>query len=574
MIKKCLKYCFDITIKNLFIVSGLMFTIAILLISGIYWGWVDDVFYANNYQCLTNSLPLYDPDYFIGLSSIIIYLYKHFSSISWLGYFLFSLLSVVYILNLITINSLIRKHNLSNKITLLFSFLLSGIFHYYFFRLNFTSISCLAVATGLVYTELSSKNRDKFIGFSLSIIGLLIRWQTAFIIYLLYLIYIVIIFFESRKRFSKVKPSLIYIPITFILFFAIKLNIKNSDVINLYKTTPFEFLIQDAYFISESKNISYNESLIRDAIKYWNTQDGEIINRDWYLNMLKNSTTSWSQIVEIFEKKLVYSLKSSVKYENQQKSMNWNFKLLFYLIPLITALYISIKSKPINYKYYPIFLLLSFLLISAIAIIVKIEDRILFPYLFFIYFLSIIYFNGNEEQAYKLSFNNNLFKMYFLAFSIFLFVNTYNQSKILKEDLDNKSKFIEEVNSFEGKIFLLDGFSPYLFQTSPFKNVTLNKKNSYLLTLHYGRNNFSSIQNSFPGCHNLSYIETFKCIESHKDNVIFIYADHNIDFMKKWNSNFYNLNSNFKKINTHSILANLKNKFIFGDVGMNYYILE
>lgn len=574
MIEKYLKFCIDLIVKNLFIVSSLFFTTLALSISGIYWGWIDDVFYANNFQCLTNSVPLYDPDYFIGLSYVIIFLYNNFPSISWLGYFLFCLLALVYFLTLIVLNYTIKKHSQNNKLNLLISFFIAGIFHYYFFRLNFTAISCLAVATGLVYTQISLKKHHKLIGFSLSFIGLLIRWQTGIILYLLYFIYLSIIYIESKDRFAKIKPSLYFLPITFILFFSVKLNVKNSDVMNLYKTTPFEFLIQDAYYKPESKNISYSESLIRDAVIFWNTQDREIINRDWYSYMLKSSLSSFGQIKETLINKVKFALSSSIKYSKEQNSMNWHYKLFLYLIPLILVFYLSINNKSNGYKYHYIFILIGFLLISAIAVLIKIEDRLLFPYLFFIYLLSIIYYENNQDNIYKKLLKSKAFNIFLLGFSTYLFLNTYNQSKILKQDLVTKSKFIEEINEFNGKIFLLDGFSPYLFQTSPFKNVSLNKNNSYLLTLHYGRNNFYSIQNSFPNCYNLSYIETFKCIESKKENVIFIYADFNIDFLKKWNSNFYNLNSDFKKIKPHSLLSNFNNKLLFNDVDIDYYIIE
>jgi len=159
------------------------FLAIILSIIRINWAWVDDVFYTNNFQSLTTELPIYDPDYFVGLSKIFILLYKTFPNIGWLGFFLLAVMLVVFQVNNTLLIKKLNLQRLSAYKQALYAFIFAVIFSTFFFRLNFTVTGIFCVSSGLLLIENSEKRKTAIIGLLLLFVGVLIRWHVAIIFY-------------------------------------------------------------------------------------------------------------------------------------------------------------------------------------------------------------------------------------------------------------------------------------------------------------------------------------------------------------------------------------------------------
>lgn len=555
------------------LITPLILTFFILFYLKINWGWIDDVFYNNNFHGLTTDLPVYDQDYFIGISKALIFLYNTFPNTGWLGIFLLVLMVIAFLMANILIVDSLKIETSSIFYQSMYSVIMAIVFSTFIFRLNFTVTCIFSVSIGLLTLEKYFNN--KFYcstAFLLILLGFLIRWQIGLLFIIQYLIYFFLKRYKINGFESVLKSNVKILSCIFILTVVIYYFSFNKDVINFYKTTTYEWIIQDAYLLSldefELNNFSEKDKLKLTAVKAWNTQDGDIINTSFYKELFNSYKVNIKSIINLFILKFKLAVNSSSKYKGDASPFNWHHKL-------IIALFILMLSSSIffNSKRQGVLLLSSLTFLFIIMVLVKSEDRFIFPFLS-VLFLQLIIMT-NEKKIMPIIWHK-LFMLLIFFSSLLLLLNNYNQSKIILKDLKNKKTFIDEMNQeFNQKILLFDAFTPYMLQVSPFKTVSLNSTNSYSLALHYGRNNFASINSFFSKKQNshMSYIDVFNEIDKVKNQVVFVYTDFSIMFLKEWNTEFYKRDDNFKPILKNPKLSNINNMYLWNKMKMNYYKL-
>jgi hypothetical protein len=545
----------------------------ILVVIKINWSWVDDVFYANNFQSLTTDLPIYDPDYFVGLSKVFILLFNFFPNIGWLGFFLMSLMLAVFLLSNFLLVKGFNVIHLPKYKQVLYCLVIASIFSTFFFRLNFTVTCILSVSIGLLFFEYNQGKKIAVIGVVLFMLGLLIRWHVALIFIVIHLFYLLIKYYKRGNFKSQVKRNLIVQLLAIVIFASIYAFTFNEDVIELHETTPFEWMAQDMYALSfiDSETLTEEDKFKLNALRSWNTQDGEVLDKRFYKVLYDKGKLTYSSILGFLKNKLELAVYFSSRYVGDSSPLNWSKKFLGLLTLLVFLSFIHFRGKR-----HVVFLVGSLSILFLILILIKSEERVAIPFLIIVSMYLIMVEPNINRNNYNKTANKALLIGVF-SFATFLLINNYNQSRILLKDLKTKSIFIDELNnSINNKIVLFDAFTPYMLQTSPFKTVKLNPSNNYSLALHYGRNNFASVNNRFSKekTSRTTYINTFEEIEKRKEDVIFIYTKYNIEFLTEWNKYFYNRIDSFDLLFENSVLSNGQNSYLWNEMEMDYYQLR
>lgn len=570
-----MKISYDIFLKKNLILAifSILFVLVFTTKTNIYWGWVDDTFYQNNFNSLYTPFPIYDPDYFVGLSQIFIFLYKEYPDVGWLGYFLTMLLSISYLIVLmIIINSqTIRKNKL-----LLYALIiiLSCIIQFSLFRLNFTGVSIIGLFAGYFLIAFNNNSQLKFLGFLIFTISLLIRPNVLTVITLQLLIISICNYFIEGKEKKQLR-DITYFVISLLVLITLRITLHNADSNNFDVNGRLEWILQDGYLLNVSSEILNNERirLIYEAIISWNTQDAEILHQNTYLELFKLLYEK-NNLLHILIRKLNLSIYFINRYHGDFESFNFLCK---YLLLIITFLAISLitliktyHSKPFYYFSSVIFSTIG--LITIIIFFAKIEERFI---LIYIWSITLVLFLSCNKHKVKIGFRGLIFFLISLAIGFQYITQSIAQSKILEKNLVKSKNTLKYINNnFKGKTVLLDTYTPYLFNESPFKTIKIDSTVNLSMSLNYTRNYFFSIQNYWKNHCNIdnSYIQSFRCISELKENVVFFYLDYNIHFIKRWNAHFYKEFNDFKLYDQQFIPVD--NLYLWDRHQYNFYQLS
>lgn len=524
----------------LFLSTTIVFIFTGLSITGIYWGWVDDVIYANNFSSLYSPLPIFDPDYFVGLTNIILYFSKVQPKVGWLGVFLSLQLFCCFILWNILILKLLRKHFCTRLFWVAMGALTVSAFIFFFFRLNFTTIAVLSLSLGFFNLFIARNPITLAFSFYVLLTGLLIRWNIGVPLLVLYLTTVFFCSFTLSHFKKKTSRIAIYSSIAFIILIALRTTTQHPDAINFNVDSRLEWLVQDGYMIgfnSVNETWTDEELLKLEAIASWNTQDSEQITPQTYVDLFSKSYTGLESLFRILQVKCHILLYSLSRYEGFQSSLNWGWKVLSLLLLIITTSLFTFIYHRQNRVAILGSGLLVYMFIFSIVVFAKLEDRFIIPLLLVLLLACLLMSNSiSISLNYQKYLGTAL-----IIFSIVSFYNTIQQSSVLQQDLNHKRALITTVeNNFKGRTLLLDTYTTYYFQTSPFKTISLEDI-KLVLGLHYGRNNFKSLRDYFfKEGEKVSYANIFPKLADNPE-YIFFYRDINASFMNKWNDTFYDL---------------------------------
>ncbi|MFN8287502.1 MAG: hypothetical protein U0V74_12140 [Chitinophagales bacterium] len=516
-----------------------------------------------------------NPDYFIGLSFILIGLYKTVPGVSWYGFFLFLLLAMSYCnLVYVTYNFLVflKPKRLWQLVPGVLVF--CGFMQEFIMRNTFTTAACLLTgsATLLMVFRLGPAFA-LYIGLCI-LLGLLTRLEIAVITLLLASsLTLVALWFQNKKAIIQRLLPVVILPL--FMSNVLKWALPTSETIDFGKFSFYESLIQDAYILPISSDIKDPATQLKlEAITTWNHFDADILTEDWLHNLYAQPHNF--EVKQFLYFKTLNLIQFADRYQGRQSCFNWLYKeIVLFMINLV----LIVAFGPIllglrKTVLLSVLWLLAGVLILLIALIAKMEDRLLGPYLLILTVFNLYTFAAWSNKKWK-SIYIVVLVIPLCCFSAYRAKACIKMSELLMADKIQKQKFIAELNSFNHKIILFDLYTAYFVDTGPFCVPNLNKENQYVLPFHYISRHFkSNIDYWTNKCGSANSNKILNCLNEKSDQVVFIYNTYNISFLHRWNVFFYNDTINFCPVYNKSVLRSYKNPFLWGNQAYSYYIIK
>jgi hypothetical protein len=549
------------------------FSSALIVANGTYYGWIDDAMMANLFRGILIPQPVYHPHEFTGFAPLLIYLYKTFPAVAWYGWFIYALLFFAYSLLANVFYTLTERQVRGSILKLaLVAITFSLLMQEFIQRNNFTVLGCLLTGAGvLFYSTQKQTVLNIFLSAIAVLSGLLIRFEISFIILVFSIgssLTLAVIFGNTTKR----NGLLALMAVCVALHFGIRYLNYNKDAIDFNGLSVYEQLIQDAYIYPEK--VSEIESLKLEAVRGFNQFDTRVIDENYFKGLYGDYSLSWSAIRHLVINKLQRVYEFGNRYQQGSLCLNWWARDVFLFCIAVFYAVVALLSGYSRKTVIAIWLIITgaAIIILAVAILAKIEDRLLGPLLVLLnlFVLAAIHYNA-KSRALPL----------FIVLAPLLLLGAYRFEQcaaahtILAADIEAKRAFIEELNRHEGKIILFDMYTAYLLHLGPFENIYLSKKNEYNAGFHYIVRHFYSTQNYFGQlCGTNKTDEIIRCLYSKKDNVLFAYYTYNIDFLARWSQGIYNQPVQFVPTEKGSHLGRTSNVYIWGKMQHNYFIFK
>lgn len=576
--------------KNKALVSFLLTSILFFITQyfyGLHYGWIDDIIQNNYFQGIGISATL-DKTFSLQilLSKIYHALYQKFPEIPWYGYF-----STTYVF-LATFNLIffliLSFSRFYEKYFIYFIVLISLIYFSFWvefvFLLTFTKTAIILIGTSIllldkiVCYDFNSRKKIIFVLY-LSITLLLGMLNRPEVIVLLIVPLCIYLFKNKRTDFLRIIGILIVNMIVFVgIYFhevdhetrmiAKKIaHISNiSDGKNTYEKPFYDWLKEDIRY----------KSLF---LYYWPDQD--LISTNNLNKWGPQSMLSWSNFNNI-SAKLKYEI-SKAKYGYSDEycyGLNWwNYFLFCILMNIILLVigYYLLKDKQLKYFGLQFFSTISFLsLLLTLLLLVKLESRIVLPSIFIVNLISISLMSKNIDLNIT---RNKSILLIVIMFPLFIYQwNLDSQiSKDRKKGELLNEKFISELNyDFHDKIIFFDVWTLSLLHTSLFKNIQLNKSNSYISHNEYWSNfipaNVIALNKI---CSTNDFSTFYKCLSKNKEKYVFVFTkDLRIGFIEEYAKKVHHLDLRFKKIHDESVLNKIHYSIIPNRYDFSYYQIE
>lgn len=558
-------------------VSGLFF--------GFYYGWLDDVQLVALYSGLFTPEKLPGPDHHILIAHLFIGLYNLAPNIPWYGIFHHLVLALgILLLNYHLFCNFKNKHG--SKV---FSILVIACFQLIFFVemvsfFNFTYISMFIAGIGLYASLVSLNKATRYIGIFLLILGILIRIEVALFI-LPFIVLQLLLDNRSNILSKKTILPLIAILISSSITIYIKANPTQESLRFLIKNNPVILSIHEAKNV-EMQAENAIDSIKLEALTSWNffdkySIDEAFLNRvsDGYMS--KSILSKYNSLSKI-KQQLQAAYRNSSRYPDNYSGYNWDEKFFVLLYTFFTILFIVVlaANKALRKKTRNVFLtLISWLLVlNIVFVILKAEDRIIFPALIlFGFFIIKIVLNIDlkSKENKKLSILILITLIFCASFQLNR-LSTFAAQK--KAELLKKRAIVEEINhKFNSKILLFDFHSIYLIHDTPFKQVRLNKANKYRVAAHYWLLAFDAIQDYYKdlcGSDRIDIIIDYYA--ERKAEVIYVEHEFNKIILEDYLKIVYDKPYTFEAIEETDSLAisKINYSYISHPLNFNYYYIK
>ena len=410
------------------------------------------------------------------------------------------------------------------------------------------------------YLKFNSTCRERriviFYNIFLIFIGILIRPLCSIIIITLYLPLLLIYVYKTNR--SKMKETIITILI--LIIFSLTFIILSYRVYNSVDKEYADFVIY--------KSSVFDNGQSRETLKLRNIKDSTIYNsftnyyipeKEYYnanyldkLGIYKAHTPY--EFIKVSINELPYKIKKAIsKWEILfQQNYRWFFILFFIL--LLLCLSFNTNKK---YFFRNLIIILWFILcLTSLSVLIKIEDRILYPSILMCFILlletSDTYIGPAKDWFVRICMIALLLSCIFFIQNRFYEITKrqHGHDKIAKLMLDIKLHHSE-------KIFILDAFSLNILSSRLFyysKNTEKIKwfsiEPGYLI---FYKEYFEK-QYKLTGTRN--YKDLFLYASGHKNNFVFIYSGDRIKLVEEYNKNIHNINLPFMV--QKQILKNVK----------------
>jgi len=455
---------------------------------GFNWAWIDDQiidFSINgNLAYQFKNIDLIGSGFHFYLRHLLIYLYKVFPSIGWLG-----ILS--FFLQLIS-SAVILEYSVQKK-NILFAVLVYVVLVKNIYYFTFTNLSISSTIAGTIFLIQGDNNKVKFInvlfGFVFIIVGLQTRYLGGLYIFFFILTYLIASSYNRKK-------IIVFISVFLIGIFQHNVCLENSKNAERENISKIDYYLGLNYNLNlETKPMeNLNDTLIQESMDFWFVAD-------YIFHTPANFKSRFKEIdfvildVHRFNKQIKRFLTMASEHSRYNLQYYYMDDLIFIVLLIVIAILISIKVKKYNLIFFNIVFVLG--LISGIYFVYM-------PYRLFSQLISF-YVIFNFILLLRINFKgaliDNLVKIVLIVLlvDIAFFKFNFDKTKIYQKRLIEQVSSISSENPIFLDIHALSMLHENPFLTIDFKNTFIT--DSYLFPLEL---NYKSIH--FP---TNSYFENF-----------------------------------------------------------------
>ena len=508
--------------------------------------------------------------YMIGFSEIWVWLYLKFPEMEWYS---ITTLLILFFSCWVIMYSLIKMmepSGIKNGILIIFSILFFILLlDEFIVGWQWSKTAAICIVAGLILNHTNSfMNRYKLnwlkivISGILILIGILFRYESALMLFLMYSIYIIIFKLNIRLLIS---PSIVAIPFFIIYLFA-KFISPSQDRINFNIIEPYIFQYHDAGSIKCNipEFISDEDEIKRAAFNNWFFTHKETIDSDFLTTYYTKNIFSKCN-TEIVIKKLNYQWKEYGYYvTNEIKYLH-----LLWLFLFISTL--TIGNKIQNFQLI-VFNLSAFIMMFSIAVLIKLEKRHIMSLLLLFNVLNFHQFSlrlMNNEILIKV--RKFILIIGIAIFSTFIFSNlnylkAYSENKRMDEEYCRE--FRNSLSSFSEKVLVPDIWTILtLIYGKPFEKIDFPQGSDILIyDSSYGIF-YNDIRNELTGkVGSETFIDFSKYLISNRDSIVLIADNQRIQLIKQYVESIYHFKFDFKEEYTNGMIVNsekncMKRKF-------------
>lgn len=571
------------TSKILIFLTTVILVIWTYFSKGIYFGWFDDIMILNVMKGQFSQHTYPTDSLFRLISYLLSFLYTKIPLFPWYGVFLTTTLVLSIYLILLYLFESVQFKKTTNWLLLII--LLCSVYilflEEFIVLINFTKASVLLTGISLLFywQKLNSKPNIIFHPILLLfIVGYLIRDQTANVIILFIILLITLQTLINKSYWNAFKKFFLITSTLLILLNTIFQLTRNNDYGLEKEVWPYISNIVDGnrYQTVDNKDISTKDSVKLAAIRLYYFLDKDKIDIPFLEKMGGDSPFSLKTLQFWKEHLTQQILLFENRYESSYEGLNLfnKFKISVFISTILIIFSFLIYCKKIINKKVLLTVFLSIISLYSyfflIAIFFKYEDRLFTPV-----FIIVLVYTIDQLKLFSVrtqSFFLILTIVILLPFTL-LRSESLNQIRDLKrEDLRNKSEYINELNGFKNKIFIHDYWSQVLIYSSPYKEVELIKNNTHIIfgdmPLYLLESYRLYLQKSI--CSYGSYVEFYECMAENK-NAIFIMPPFRAKLIESYLKILYNKDFIFEEIYPNSVLNIKTSFFTWNEINYRYY---
>ncbi len=540
---------------------------------GCYFEWFDDlqVLYLLNGEVINDPFNFFYFTVHNFNSNIFALLYK-IDGVNWYGISMYlllfaSILNINYILyhviNPQKLKGFLLFFYLS--IVLFLAFLVENTY-----LINFTRTGLLLYFSSFIIIALLIKSKRKFRNKTfifayfgiLFFIGFNIRPPVSLLFLPICGIFLFTLFtFKKAVRFNlfMIAGVLIYASFSWITLG----KAHKKDVKQVFKTEKYIVNVLDGANADIDIDISSQDSIKIAALKAWYFADQDTLLNQDFLQKIGKSHPFRKNVINNWQTNFKEELeKAKSNYtEKYLPQLNWYNKtvsllIILVLLPLLFFISQAISLKTMGKLY--LFFILCVAYIFFVTILNKMEDRVLAPFLIFLFLALIVHVKHSEVKSKEILFLPLIVILGIIGGSRYF--NYQAISKQRKADLKMKEEIRSEIKrNFSNKYVYFDFFTLNILETSPFKDV--NFPDNWITGIEIWNRyseNVTSINETI-GCQDWPcfYIEASK----RKNDFVFFFKSDRVQITKDYYKLVYGIDLRFKKVSRNLLINDFHYSF-------------
>jgi hypothetical protein len=569
------------------LLTAVQFYVTYLLLN-CYFGWFDDfqILHLLNGEVTHQPSGFFYMVVFNLVGEFIYWFYQHYDGVNWYGIFLYSL---VY-LSILNINVILLYLISPKKIAGFLLFILFGFAFYAAFLienvylLNFTRVGLLLLFTSFLSLAIFYKTKPissyfKYFlytyFFVLFFVGLSIRPPVS--IMLLPFCGWFLMFYFPFKLSLKLNSLMAIVILIYVGMSWITLSSeRKADMRNVYQSERYMLNILDGQNLDSTIERSQRDEIKLKALNSWYFADQDSLLNNDFLKKFGGGQSMTKQLTQNWRKNLKEEyLKASSSYSAYYlPQLNWWYKsfiftLVLLLIPLV--LYFS-KTTSLRQSFVLMgYLLLSIFYILIIAILIKMEDRVLAPILIFL-LLSVLICAGSFAKSIK----SAVFILLAIAFSVIGAMRSfdyYGVSVQRAHGLKMKEYVRLELDQqFADKYIVFDFFTMLFLETSPFEDVNFSDK--WISGIEVWNRHLPYIEsiNKVVGCQKWPCF--FEKIAQQPYDFIFFYKDERISITEDYFDIIYDTSLKFEDLSEDMVISKFHYSLHWVPFDFGYYRID
>ena len=416
----------------------------------------------------------------------------------------------------------------------------------------------------------------------LLVIAIIIGWNTRFPVILLLLpslLAFIVLYFKPKRGVFYATITIFFTLIYIGLSFVILTNTQEQEFKALNKSEKYLNNILNGFNGKLPKEFSNERDSIKAIAFYrWYFADKDTLLNESFLEDLGGANPFQGRYLrnavqnvkdEVLKSRFYYSHGYLEHFNWFRKSILFVFLVL--LLPFLLFYFNFINGKDLKLNF--LFVVISILMILGITAVFKMEDRVLTPFLIFV-FLGTLLFSIRQEQKTSSSLLFYLLILFFGIVGISRLNGYHEVSKERKNGLQKKKLIIEELKTlYPDKYLFFDIYAYTLLETSPLVDKDYPKEwlsGPEMFNIHSIAHQQKIID--VVGC--IDWPCFFEKISERKEEFVFVNRAERIQITEEYNAIIYDFPIKFKDISRDKQIKNLQYSFLWFPMDFGYYTIE